>query len=136
MTDTPASNLTPEQQRTRLRRFLDDLGRLSAQHGVWLEDGPAGPILHFREDAAAGYIAWPAKDMDGAWQVDSYVNGAELDPEGIIVGDDHSPQGKEKRARIWREENAEALKQQASWTEGSPLPRITPVPPQSEDDTD
>lgn len=98
-------------QDERIRRYLDELGKLSARHGIWIESGARGTLLHVREDLAAGYSAWPwpGGGRDGVYEIDSYVRGAALDGDGVIVGDDHSPAGKEERSRRWREENTDAL---------------------------
>lgn len=123
----PTTMLPMEDQRARrLRRFLDDLGRLSAHHGVWIENGARGTLLHDQADFAAGYIAWPGvKDARaGVFEIDCYVRGARLEGEDCVRGDDHSPDGKAERAHAWREENAQALAAQAHQAESE-------IPPSS-----
>ena len=54
--ETPAA-MTADPDAERIRRYLDDLGRLSARHGVWIEDDARGTVLRVSEDHAAGYHA-------------------------------------------------------------------------------
>lgn len=95
----------------RIRRFLDELGKLSARHGIWIESGARGTLLHIREDLAAEYHArpWLGGGRDSVYEIDSYVRGAALDGDVVIVGDDNSPAAKKERVRRWREENTDAL---------------------------
>ena len=92
---------------------FSDLGRLSARNGLWIENTPSGALLHVCADFAAGYDAWPSSGRHDVYEIDCYVGGAKIDGEEIIVGNDHSPAGKEERARRWREENADALAEQS-----------------------
>jgi hypothetical protein len=113
--DDSAKDGTDESLRVkRARRFLDDLGRLSARHGVWIENGARGTLLYLKDSVAAGYIAWPRQVVQGGdtYEIDSYVRGAVFHEADCIVGDDHSPEGKIERAQAWREENAAAIEEQ------------------------
>ena len=109
----PPAAMTADPEAERIRRYLDDLGRLSARHGVWIENGARGTLLRVNEDGAAGYHAWPwpGGGREGVYEIDSYTPGAAREADEAIVGDDHSPEGKERRARIWREENAGAIEE-------------------------
>jgi len=131
-----SKDTSPTPQEAQLRRFLDDFGRLSARYGVWLENAQSGPLLHLGQDVAAGYLAWPSPNTDGTWEVDSYVRGAALSPEGALIGDDHSAEGKVERAKAWREENAQAIQEQSSWLEEAGLPLAAVAPAHGADQKD
>lgn len=45
----------------RISRYLDQIGKLAARHGIWIESGARGTLLHVREDLADGYHAWSQK---------------------------------------------------------------------------
>ncbi len=100
-----------ETETDRIQRFLDALGRLSADHGVWIDNSARGTLLDVRADRAVGYHAWPwpGGGRPGIYEIDCYTAGRAVEGDGVIVGEDHSPAAREERARAWREENAEAL---------------------------
>jgi len=107
VTDRPAPD--------RIKAYLDDLGKLSARHGIWVENDTRGTLLHVSDGHAAGYIARPIPGRDGAYEIDCYALGASQYGDGVIVGDDHSPAGKEDRARRWRDEAADAITERSQW---------------------
>lgn len=78
----------------RIKAYLDDLGKLCSRHGIWIEPGSGGTLLHVRDDFAAEYLARPAAGRDGVFEIDCYGPGAALDTDVVIVGDDHSPRAK------------------------------------------
>lgn len=121
--DIATTVISPEtSERDQLEGFLDDLGRLSARHGMWIESTPRGTLLYVRANHAAGYRIWPLSDRGNAFEFDCYTRDAEHEDNNVIVGNDHSSAGKEERMRCWREENPDALAEQNKLHQQGQLP--------------
>lgn len=66
-----------------------------------------GRCIRLSYTSASGYYA----ELSGERVlIESYSVGDELS-DAHIVGDDHSPAGKQRRLKAWREENADAISQ-------------------------
>lgn len=105
MTDK-RDDLDPEA----LQRFLSGLARLGAQYGVELVPDAATGAMRLTplSPEQGGYLA--ERVDDGPRVLSSYGHGMEWDdPTDDIVGDSFHPIAREERARVWREENADAL---------------------------
>lgn len=81
-----------------LRKFLHDLGRLSTQYGLWIENTPLGTTVSQRADAL-GYHAWARAGGDQArvYELDCHgtgdayvVDGHTLDGRHVVIGGDQA----------------------------------------------
>ncbi|MBI6630930.1 hypothetical protein [Pontibaca salina] len=96
--------------RETLQRFLSDLARLGARYGVELVPDADSGVMRLAplSPEQGGYLA--ERIDDGPRVLSSYGNDVQWeDPTNDIVGDSFHPIAREQRARIWLEENAEAL---------------------------
>jgi len=110
----PAPTRADAIPRDQLQRFLSELARLGACYGVELEPDIGHGSMRLRpiSPRQGGYAA---ERVDARFRVPtSYGHGVAFDhPTDDVVGDDMHPEAREERARIWREENAEAIAGQA-----------------------